>query len=95
MLVRSHIVVQEVGWLRTDDNEELDEKQRGKIKIIVTALSIIIIIIIIIIMIKIIIIIIVIIIVNEKERDTDYLRFQRDRAPPDVQFFRFRNSISC
>ena len=28
--------------------------------------------------------IIVIIIVNEKERDTDYLRFQRDRAPPDV-----------
>ena len=78
MLVKSHIVVQEVGWLRRDDNEELDEEQRGKIRITVTALSIITTIIIII------IIIIIIMIENEKERDTDYLRFQRDRAPPDV-----------
>ena len=29
MLVRSHIVVQGVGWFRRDDNEQLDEEQRG------------------------------------------------------------------
>ena len=62
MLVRSHIVVQEVGWLRRDDNKELDEEQRGKIRITVTALSIITPIIIITIM-------IIIIIENEKTLD--------------------------
>ena len=69
MLVRSHIVVQEVGWLRTDDNEELDEKQRGKIKIRFTALSIITPTLIIIIIIIIITIMIIIIIENEKTLD--------------------------